>query len=108
MLLSLINPTPKVIDPTPKAEPNDSIVFNDSNLEPYFVDDKLENLGANSFLEGGNDGHVGGLLGPIKNDSSQEESKAKNWLVKAPRAVGKAVAVPGLLFVFGLGKGQLW
>jgi len=71
------------------------------------VDDKLENLRANSFLEGENDGYVGGLLGPIKNDSSQQESKAKNCLVKAPRAVGKAVATPGLLLVFDPGKGQL-
>jgi len=56
----------------------------------------------------GIDGYVGGLLGKIKNDSSQQESKAKNWLVKAPRAVGKAVAAPGLLFVFDPKNGQLW
>jgi len=53
------------------------------------------------------DGYVRGLLGPIKNDLSQQESKAKNWLVKAPRAVGKAVAAPGLLFVFDPKKDQL-
>jgi len=97
------NPNPKLIDPTPKSEPNDSIVFNDSNLKPYFVDGKLEKLRANSFLEGDNDGHVGGLLGLMKHDSSQQESKAKNWLFKAPRAVGKAAAAPGLLFVFDQG-----
>ena len=33
--------------------------------------------------------------------------QAKNWLVKAPRAVGKAVAAPGLLFVFDPRKDQL-
>ena len=32
---------------------------------------------------------------------------SNNWLAKAPRAVGKAMAAPGLLFVFDPGKGQL-
>jgi len=58
-------------------------------------------------FENASDGYVRGLLGPIKNDSSQQESKVKNWLVKAPRAVGKAVEAPGLLFLFDPGKGQL-
>jgi len=107
ILLSSIDPNPKVIDPIPKAEPNDSIVFNDSNFKPYFVYDKLENLRANSFLKGENDVSMGGLLDQIKNNSSQQEFKAKNWLYKAPRAMGKAEASPGLLFVFDLGKGQL-
>jgi len=47
------------------------------------------------------------LLDQIKKDSSQQESKAKNGLYKAPRAVRKAVEAPGLLFVFDPGKGQL-
>jgi len=50
---------------------------------------------------------VGGLLDQDKNDSSKQESKAKNWLFKAPRTVGKAVAAPGLLSVFDPEKGQL-
>jgi len=41
--------------PNPKAEPNESIIFNDFNLKSYFVDGKLENLRTNSFLEGEND-----------------------------------------------------
>jgi len=51
---------------------------------------------------------MGGLLDQINNNSSQQESKAKNWLYKAPRAVGKAEVSPGLLFVFDPGKAQLW
>jgi len=51
--------------------------------------------------------YVGGLLDQEKNDSSKQESTAKNWLFKAPRAVGKAVAALGLLSVFNPGKGQL-
>ena len=47
------------------------------------------------------------LLDQIKKDSSQQESKAKNGLYKAPRAVRKAVEAPGLLFVFDPRKGQL-
>jgi len=96
-----------LIEPTPETEPNESIVFNDSNLKPCSVTDKLENLRANSFLEGENDVSMGGLIDQIKKDSSQQESKAKNELYKAPRAVRKAVEAPGLLFVFDLGKGQL-
>ena len=51
-------------EPNPKAEPTDFIVFNDSPLEPYFVDDKLENLRTNSFLEGENDVSMGGVAYP--------------------------------------------
>ena len=61
-------------------------------------------LGLLGFLS---DVSVGGLLDQDKNDSSKQESKAKNSLFKAPRAVGKAVAAPGLLSVFDSGKGQL-
>ena len=45
----------------PKTEPKESIVFNDSNLIPYFVNDKLENLRTNSVLEGENDGYLLGV-----------------------------------------------
>ena len=69
------------------------------------MDDK--NLRANSFLEGENDVSMGGLFDPNNNSPNKQESKAKNWLVKAPWTVGKAVAAPGLLFVFDPVKGQL-
>ena len=94
-------------EPNPKAEPTDFIVFNDSPLEPYFVDDKLENLRTNSFLEGENDVSMSGLLDQNKNDSSQQESKAENCLYKAPWAVGKVIAAPDLQTVFDRGKGLL-
>ena len=44
--------------PNPKAEPNESIIFNDSNFKSYFGDGKLENLRTNSFLEGENDAYL--------------------------------------------------
>jgi len=94
-------------EPNPKAEPTDFIVFNNSPLELYFVDDKLENLRTNSFLEGENDVSMGGLFDQNKNDSSQQESKAKNCLYKAPWAVGKVITAPDLQTVFDRGKGLL-
>jgi len=36
-----------------------SCTFNVANLKPYFEDDKLENLGENSFLEGEDDVPMG-------------------------------------------------
>ena len=69
--------------------------FHDSKLKPYFGDDKLENLRANSFLEGENDVSIGGLFDPNNNSPNKEESKAKNGLIKAPWTV------------FDPGKGQL-
>ena len=48
-------------EPNPKAEPNESIVFNDSNLKPHFVNGTLENLRTNSFLEGENDVYFQGV-----------------------------------------------
>ena len=50
---------------------------------------------------------MGGLFDPNNNSPTKQEFKAKNWLFKAPRTVGKAEASPGLLFVFDPGKGQL-
>jgi len=47
------------------------------------------------------------LLDQNKNNPSNQESKAMNWLFKAPRAVVVPVADSGLLAVFDLGKGQL-
>ena len=49
------------LEPNPVEEPNDSIVFNDSNLKPYLVYDKLENLRTNSCLEGENDVYLLGV-----------------------------------------------
>jgi len=51
---------------------------------------------------------MGGLFDPNTNSPNKQESKAKNWLFKAPQAVGKAVAAPVLLFVFDRGKGQFY
>jgi len=50
---------------------------------------------------------MGGLFDPNNNSPIKQEFKAKNWLFKAPRSVGKAEASPGLLFIFDPGKGQL-
>jgi len=61
---------------------------------------------ANENIEEG-DVSMGGLIVQIKNGSSQQEPKAKNWLFKAPRAMGKAVEALGLLSVFNPKKGQL-
>jgi len=84
-------------------------------------DDKLENLRANSFLEGENDANMGTVLDQTKSNPSDQESrdlnqeskslnqasKAKNGLFKAPQAVVLAVVCASLLFVFDPGKGQL-
>jgi len=59
-------------EPNPKAEPNESIVFNDSNLKPYSVNDKLENLRTNSFLEGENDVYLLGVHLRFFNPTSWE------------------------------------
>ena len=61
--------------------------FHDSMLKPYFGDNKIENLRANSFLEGENDVSMGGLFDPNNNSPNKEESKAKNGLIKAPWTV---------------------
>ena len=58
--------------PNPKAEPSESTVFNDSNLKPYFVDGKLENLRTNSFLEGENDVYLLGVHLHFFNPTSWE------------------------------------
>ena len=74
---------PPLPEPTPK---------------PYFENHKLENLRANSFLEGENDANMGTLLDQSKSNPSDQESKdlnqeskslnqaskAKNGLFKAP------------------------
>ena len=86
-----------------KPEKIESVTPNMMKLRPYVNNNQPSNLRANSFLEGNNDVFVGRLLDQDKNDSSKQESKAKNWLFKAPRAV----AAPVLLFVFDREKGQL-
>jgi len=50
---------------------------------------------------------MGGLLDQNKNDSIQQESKAKNRLYKAPWAMGKVITAPDLQIVFDRGKGLL-
>ena len=60
------------LEPNPMEEPNDSIVFNDSNLKPYFVNEKLENLRTNSFLEGENDVYLLGVHFHFFNPTSWE------------------------------------
>ena len=60
------------LEPNPKAEQNESIVFNDSNLKPYSVNNKLENLRTNSFLEGENDVYLLGVHFHFFNPTSWE------------------------------------
>ena len=85
---------------------NESFTPNMMGLRPHLNDRHPLNLRTNSFLEGENDVSMGGLLDQNKSVPSKQKSKPKNWLFKAPRAVGKAVAAPGLLSVFDRGKGQ--
>jgi len=90
-----------------KPEKIEFVTPNMTELRPYLNNHQPSNLRANSFLEGENDVSVGDLLDQDKNESSKQESTAKNGLFKAPQVVGKAVAALGLLSVFDPRKGQL-
>ena len=71
-----------------------SCTFNVADLKPYYEDDNLENLRANSFLEGEDDVPTGGKLDQGDDIASTQASKALNQeaktavlLFSSPRAV---------------------
>ena len=66
-----------------------SCTFNVVDLKPYFEDDNLENLRANSFLQGENNVPMKGILDQDKVNPSNQEIKALNLLFKEPRSVGE-------------------
>jgi len=63
--------------------------FLEPTLKAYFENDKLENLRANSFLEGENDAYMGGLLDQTKSNPSNKESKDLNQEYKSLNQASK-------------------
>jgi len=60
-----------------------SCTFNVADLKPYYEDDHLENLRANSFLEGEDDVPPGGKLDQGNDKASTQASKTLNQEAKA-------------------------
>ena len=68
-----------------------SCTFNVAKLKLYFEDDNLENLRANSFLEGEDDVPMKGMLDQDKENPSNQEIKALSLLFKELPQVGPPV-----------------
>jgi len=84
-----------------------SCTLNVADLKPYFEDDNLENLRANSFLEGEDDVPMKGILDQDKVNPRNQEIKALSFLFKELQPVGETVVKAEVQTGIDLGKGHL-
>jgi len=81
--------------------------FNVVGLKPYFEDDNLKNLRANSFLEREDDVPMRGIYDQNKVSSRNQEIKALSLQLQGPQSVGEAVVKTEVQAGMDPGKGHL-